>query len=190
MKRYLMIFLAVLLFSTAASAQTYGYMGLFTDETHTSWCNSAAAVPGMMSMYIFCLPRADGMFCAEFQLLMPADATLILASTTPQAGYSIIMGDPTTGVSFCFLECKNDWIWIYSMSLLDTAGNQNTISIGEHPLSGAVYFASCTEPDRPQYEAVVFNNFYVNYVDGTDPECDETGTAERTWGAIKSMYVE
>ena len=35
-------FLAVLLFSTAASAQTYGYMGLFTDETHTSWCNSAA----------------------------------------------------------------------------------------------------------------------------------------------------
>ena len=190
MKRSLMIFLAVLLFSTAASAQIYGYIGLFADDTHTSWCGSAAEVPGMLTMYVFCLPRSDGMYCAEFQLLMPADASLILASATPQAGYSVIMGDLASGVSFCFLECKNDWIWIYSVGLLDTGGNRNVISIGPNPLSGGILFNNCVEPLRPEYDAVVFNNFYVNYVDGTDPECDETGTAERTWGAIKSMYTE
>jgi len=27
-------------------------------------------------------------------------------------------------------------------------------------------------------------------VNGVDPECSETATAEKTWGAIKSMYTE
>ena len=188
MKQYLMVLVAVVLLSTAASAQTNGYIGLFAEAEHTSWCGSAASVPGSLSMYIVCLPRADGMYCAEFKLQMPADATLILANATPQAGFSIIMGDLAAGVSFCFLECKYDWIWIYNVLLLDTGGNRNAISIVDHPLSNGVYFNNCVEPDRPVYDAVVFNNFYVNYTDGVDPECDATGTAERTWGAIKSMY--
>ncbi len=190
MKRYLIVFLAVLLISTAASAQTNGYIGLFADETHTSWCASAATVPGPFTMYIFCLPRTDGTFCAEFQLLMPEDPTLILGTATPQDGYSVIMGALVDGVSFCFLDCQNDWIWIYSCLMYDTGGNQNSIGIGPHPQSGDILFNSCTPPQFDIYSAVVFNNLYVNYVDGVDPECDETATAERSWGAIKSLYAD
>ena len=80
---------------------------------------------------------------------------------------------------------------VLSVTAIDTAGNQNTIMIAPHPLSGHVYFANCDDDSgRPQYEAVVFNNFYVNYTDGVDPECNTTATAERTWGAIKSIYSE
>jgi hypothetical protein len=188
MKSFLMVVFAVLLISPAASAQSNGYIGLFADVGHTSWCGAAASVPGSLNMYIYCLPRSDGMYCAEFKLQMPTDPTLLLANATAQAGYSVILGDLASGVSFCFLECKNDWIWIYNVLLIDTGGNRNTISIVDHPLSHDVYFASCEEPDRPQYPAVVFNNFYTNYTDGIDPECEATATAARTWGAIKSMY--
>ena len=190
MKKYLMVFLMVLLFSTAVSAQTQGYIGLFADVTHTSWCASAASVPGNFNMWIYCLPRSDGMFCAEFMIQMPADPTLILATATPQAGYSIIMGNLTTGVSICFNSCQTDWVWIYQVLMVDTAGNQNMVSIVPHPTAGGPNFANCVEPLRPIYDAVVFNNLYVNYVDGVDPECDETGTAPASWGAIKSLYAD
>ena len=190
MKKYLIVFLAVLMLSTAASAQTQGYIGLFADVTHTSWCASAASVPGNFTMYIFCLPNVDGMYCAEFMLQPPADPTIIIGASTPQAGYSVILGDLLTGVSFCFLECKTDWIWIYSVMVIDTGGNQNMISIAPHPTAGGPSFANCVEPDRPMYDAVIFNNFYINYVDGVDPECDETGVAPASWGAIKSIYAD
>ncbi len=190
MKKYLMVFLAVLLFSTAVSAQTQGYIGLFADVTHTSWCASAASVPGSFNMWIYCLPRSDGLKCAEFMIQMPADPTFFIGGSTPQAGSSIILGDPATGVSFCFSECQTDWVWLYQFLMVDTGGNRNMVSIVPHPTAGGPNFSNCVLPDRPIYDAVVFNNFYVNYVDGTDPECNETATAPASWGAIKSLYAD
>ena len=190
MKRYLMVFLAVLLFSPAVSAQPNGYIGLFTDIDHTSWCGTAATIPGNFNMYIYALPRHDGMFCAEFMIQMPDDPTLMMATATPNPGYSIIMGDLASGVSFCFLECQTDWVWIYTVMMVVTSTNQNMVQIAPHPEAGGPWFANCVEPIRPMYEPVVFTNLYVNYENGVDPECSATATAEMTWGAIKSMYVE
>ncbi len=179
----------MLLFSTAASAQSQGYLGIFTDENHTSWCGSAASVPGTFNAWIYALPRGDvGTWCAEFMLQMPADASLMLGSSTPNPDNSVIMGDLTTGVSFCFVECQYGWTVIYEILLVDTGGNQNVIQIVPHPDAGGPNFVECTE-ERPMYEAVAFNNLYVNYTDGVDPECSATATAERTWGAIKSLYT-
>lgn len=190
MKRYLMILLAVLLFSTAASAQTNGYIGIFTDTERTSWCGAPAAIPGNFFTYIYALPNIDGMYCAEFMLQLPDDPTLFVGLTTPNPGFSIIMGDLLTGVSFCFNDCQTDWVQIYSVMLVATSTNRNVVQIVAHPEAGGPWFANCVEPMRPMYEAVVFTNLYVNYVNGVDPECSETATAEKTWGAIKSMYTE
>ena len=132
MKKYLMVFLMVLLFSTAVSAQTQGYIGLFADVTHTSWCASAASVPGNFNMWIYCLPRSDGMFCAEFMIQMPADPTLILATTTPQDGYSVIMGNLTTGVSICFNSCQTDWIWTHQLTCLVIDETPSIITLDPH----------------------------------------------------------
>jgi hypothetical protein len=184
-----MIFLAVLLFSTAASAQTQGYIGLFADVDHTVWCATPAAIPGNFNMWIYALPKADGTFCAEFKLEGPADPTLILASMTPNPGNSIILGDPLTGVSLCFVECQLGWTWIYQVLVVVLSANQNTISIAPHPTAGGPNFNECTGI-RPVYPAVIFNNLYVNYTVGVDPECSETATAPASWGAIKSMFSE
>jgi hypothetical protein len=190
MKKYLMVFLAVLLFSTAVSAQTQGYIGLFSDDTHTSWCASAASVPGNFTMWMFALPKEGGATCAEFMIQMPADPSLIMATLTPHPdASSAIIGHPTSGVSFCWNLCHEGWTWIYSALMVDTSGNQNTIALVPHPTAGGPNFTEC-DGDRVIYPAVIFNNFYVNYVNGVDPECDETGTAPASWGAIKSLYTE
>jgi len=190
MKKYLLVFLAVLLFSTAVSAQTDGYIGLFADDTRISWCKSGDAFPIIFEMYIFCLPRADGMFCAEFVVNYPADPTVITATVTAGAGISIVKGDLAAGVSVCYLECQNDWVWPFHQMIVLQSANQNVITIGPHPDTGQILFANCVEPMRPVYDAVVFTNLYLQYVDGVDPECSATATAELTWGAIKSMYSE
>ncbi len=189
MKRYLMISLAVLLFSTAASAQTNGYLGLFMDTERTTWCGAASAIPGNFTCYIYALPNVDGMFCAEFKLQMPDDPTLFTGTIIPNPGWGVILGDPVTGVSFCFEFCQTDWVQLYSVMLVTTSANANIVQIVAHPDAGGPWMASCEEPMRPMYPAVAFTNLYVNY-DGSEPECGETATAERTWGAIKSMYTE
>ncbi len=189
MKKYLMVFLAVLLFSTAVSAQTQGYLGLFTDDTHTSWCQSGHVSP-QFTMWMFALGKEGGTFGAEFMIQMPADPTLIMATLTahPDASAAII-GHPTTGVSFTWLTCQEGWTWIYSALMIDTSGNQNVVAIVPHPTADGPNFLEC-EGSRPIYPAVIFNNLYVNYVDGVDPECNETATTSASWGAIKSLYTE
>jgi hypothetical protein len=189
MKKYLMVFLAVMLLSTAASAQSQGYLGLFADVDHTTWCGSAASIPGSFTMYIYMLPRADGSGCAEFLLVPPADPTIIIGSATPNPDNSIILGDPLMGVSFCYTVCQYGWTIVYTILVIDTAGNQNMIQLAPHPTAGGPNLTECPDP-RPVYPAVIFNNLYINYTDGVDPECSETATATRTWGAIKSLYVE
>jgi len=190
MKKYLMVFLAVLLFSTAVSAQTQGYIGLFTDDTHTSWCQSGHAVPGNFTMWMFALGKTGGTHGAEFMIQMPADPSLIMATLTPHPDASAaIIGHPTTGVSFTWLSCQEGWTWIYQALMIDTSGNRNVVAIVPHPTAGGPTFLECQDP-RPLYDAVIFNNLYVNYVNGVDPECDETGTAPASWGAIKSLYTE
>jgi hypothetical protein len=141
-------------------------------------------------MYIFFLPRDDGMFCAEFIVNYPADPMVIAGGVTPGAGHSIVKGDLASGVSVCYLVCQNDWVWGFSQMLFLRSEDKNMISIGPHPESGAILFNNCVEPIRPIYDAVVFNNFYLQYVDSVDPECGATATQEKTWGAIKNMFVE
>ncbi len=186
MKRYLMIFLAVLLFSTAASAQTRGYIGLFADDTHTSWCGSAASIPGSFTMYVFILPWADGTKGVEFMLDYPEEASIIATTETWDPDY-LVMGNLGSGVSGVITDCQFGWNVIATQMIITTSAAQGVISVVAHPTAGGPNMNEC-EGDRPIYPAVAFTNLYVNYQDGVDPECSETATAERTWGAIKSMY--
>ena len=184
-----MVFLAVLLFSTAASAQVNGYIGLFADDQHTSWCGSAASIPGNFTMYIFALPSQDSTYCVELMLSYPADATIIGGPATWDPTMPVVMGDLATGVSACYAECKAGWLMVCSQMIITTSANQGIISILPHPTAGGPNFNACAG-SRPVYDATIFNNFYINYVDGTDPECDETASASASWGAIKGLYAD
>jgi len=182
-----MIFLAVLLFSTAASAQSQGYIGLFADDTHTSWCGTAATIPGSFTMYIIMLPRADGTKSIEFMLTYPDDPTIIASSESWDLDY-LVMGNLASGVSAVISECQFGWKVVATQLIITTSTNQGIISIVPHPTAGGPWMCEC-EGLRTEYRAVAFTNLYINYTDGVDPECSETATAERTWGAIKNMYT-
>jgi len=190
MKRLLMIFLAVLMAASAASAQTSGYIGLFVDDTHTSWCGTGfgEAVP-LLNVYVFGLPRAGGTFGAEFMIDFPDDPTMITAGATFANDPTVILGSLSTGVSLGYDSCITGWFLIATQPMYTTSANRVVVQIVANPSSGGVFFTEC-EGIRPVYDAIVFTNVYINYENGVDPECAETGTAESSWGAIKSMYSE
>lgn len=188
MKRYLMVFLAILLFSTSASTQTKCYICLFADIEHTTWCGSAATIPGSFMMYVYILPIADGAYAAEFMLNYPDDPTIMAGGETYHSDISLVMGDLANGVTVGFNECKTDWFMIASQMIVTTSTNQGIISIAPHPTSGGPSYADCGE-FRAKCPATMFNNLYINYAPGA-PECSETAAAEMTWGAIKSIYID
>ena len=188
MKRFLMISLAVLLFSTAASAQTDGYLCLFSDVDHTTWCANAPTIPGTFTMYIYLLPRADGAFGAEFMLDYPDDPDIMTTLETYNSDITIIMGALGTGVGVGFNECKTDWFLIASQPIITMSAVQAVVSIAPHPTSGGPSLADCG-PLHAKYDAVMWNSLYINYPPGS-PECSATANAASTWGAIKNMYTE
>jgi len=187
MRKALLIVAVAILVSSAAQAQTNGYIGLFTDDTRSSWCGTGTT-PYPVEMYIWCLPNVDGMRCAEFMIAYPADATVIPATVTQNPDLALVMGNLADGVSACYAVCVTEWNWVFHQTIYVTGPNQNMIQIVENPQSNAILFNDCVEPDRPVYDAIPWTNLYLNYVDGIDPECSQTSTRESTWGAIKSLY--
>ncbi len=104
-------------------------------------------------------------------------------------GFSVLQ-DSKTVIKNCIIKDNVMFNGVLKELMVDTGGNRNMVSIVPHPTAGGPNFTNCVLPGRPVYDAVVFNNFYVNYVDGTDPECNETATAPASWGAIKSLYAD
>jgi hypothetical protein len=194
MKRFLMVFLTVILLSTAASAQIRGYLCLFSDVDHTEWCASAATIPGSFTMYVYMLPKVigspeDGSFGAEFMIEYPDDPTvLVLAESYNGAEIPVVMGSFAAGVSLGFDACKTDWFLIATQMIVTQTANLNTIYIRPHPTSGGPSLADCGEL-HAKYDATVFNNLYINYDPGA-PECGETATSEASWSAIKTLYTD
>ncbi len=189
MKRYLMLFVALMMISSVAHSQTSGYLGLFTDQTRTSWCNYPASVPTAVLMYVIALPSVDGLRCVEFAVDYAPESTNILPSqVTYNPIYTVALGDINTGLSVCYGACQTDWFYAMHQMIIVYDRTMYTMSIQPHSGTGHVYFASCIEPERPKYDAIPFTNFYINATNGVDPQCGETASTPASWGAIKSLY--
>jgi hypothetical protein len=175
--------------ASAAHAQSQGYLCMFTDDTRTSYCAAPAGPPLIVNVQIWALPRYDGTYCAEFMVSYPADPTVIAATVTPDPTFTVVLGDLATGVSACYGECKIGWTKLFTQMIICQNANQNIISIVANPASGGIYFNECAGI-RPIYPAVAWNNLYLNYTDGIDPECGYTASEDATWGAIKRLMNE
>ncbi|MDD3643284.1 MAG: hypothetical protein PHQ19_07485 [Candidatus Krumholzibacteria bacterium] len=190
MKRIVLIAAIVMMAASAAHSQSQGYVCLFVDDARTSYCAAPpGAYPLLVNMQIWCLPRADGTYCAEFMIDYPDDPTVIAATVTPDPTFTIVLGSLATGVSACYGECKTEWTKFFTQLIVCQNANQNMISVVNHPGTGEILMTECTGI-RPTYPAVAWNNLYLNYTDGIDPECGFTATEDKTWGAIKRMYGE
>jgi len=186
MKRLVMIAIVCLFAASAAHAQLppKPYIGLYADETHSTWCATGTPVY-QVTMHIWSLSTPDSLLCAEFAVSYPATG-VIPSTTTPNPLNSVILGDLTTGISICFQGCQYGWQWLFRQTLFVTEPDKKMIQIVEHGGAGVIQVAPCP-PGAPEIPATVFTNLYLNAESGTDPECDQTGVQPASWGAIKQM---
>jgi hypothetical protein len=183
-----MFFLAVLLISTAASAQSDTYLCLFTDAEHTTWCGTAPSIPGPVTMYIFQLTKPEGSQCAEFRLIYPDDPDLSTLMPDYSDEINITLGELDEGISIGYDGCKVGWFLIASQMIITYSTTQFEISIVPHPVAGGPSYCGC-ETGFPKRDMTGWNSLYINY-DPSAPECSETAVAETTWGAIKAIYAD
>jgi len=192
MKKCLMLLVVLVLLSPAAQAQPpLGYIGLFTDASHSSWCASGTPFYPV-TMYIWCLPGINGQMCAEFAIDYTADPGLIKTGATQAPHVSVALGGLDSGMSVCFIECQTDWHWAFSQVLLVNTSSKVTIQIVPSPVvepTPLYQFANCL-PKFPLEPCIVFTNLYINSQNGIDAECSTTANETATWGAIKNIYQD
>ena len=194
MKNCLRLFAILLAISPAAFAQgpPVGYIGLFSDSGHTSWCATGTLPYYAVTMYIFCLPSENGQMCAEFAVDYSTDPGIIKTSPTANSHISVALGALDSGMSVCFAECQTDWHWPFSQNLFINTAEKVEIRIVGHPNVGddpTYQFANCLE-DYPLEPCIIYTSLFINSTDGVDPECMTMGTGPANWGAIKSLYNE
>lgn len=186
MKRSLLLVVAVLFVSYAAFAQgpPVGYIGLYLDDTGSSWCATGAGFY-QVEMWICCLPSENGQICAEFAMSYPANV-IQSTVTTNSPIVSVELGSlAPTGLSTCFIVCQYGWFWSHHQTLWVTDPTQSVVQIIPHPEVGVYQFANC-EPGYPTEPCIVLTNLYLNY-ESSAPECMGTATEESSWGAIKGL---
>ena len=185
MRKLLLTVVAVALLTTTAAAYEKGYVGLFADETRSSWCFEAAVYPFAFDVWVYCLPSENGVRAAEFSLgELPPD--YFLTGTAPGPAISVTMGDVLYGISYSTYLCQTDWFLLDIYSMVATASGQASIWIDGHGDTGLISLANCLA-GHPIEDAYVYTSIFVNHPLDS-PECTGVGTEESSWGAIKNMY--
>ncbi len=190
MRNGFLLFLAVSLIAAAAGAQLphVGYIGLFTDDDHQSWCANGVGFY-QVNMWVWCLPSERGMICAEFAISYPPNVIQSTLTWNPEIQWVIDPPSPYEGISVCLPECKCDWFWLFYQQLWVIDAAPVYVEIIKHPDSYVenIQFANC-EPGFPFEPVIKYTNLYINY-DPAGPECSGTAAESASWGAIKSLVV-
>jgi hypothetical protein len=179
LKRLVLLTFALLLLSGAAFAGPTGYMGLYADADHTvcEVINPGGFYP--FELWIWCLPSDLGQICAEFMICYPPNViTSTVTFNTPII--SVTLGDLSTGLSVCYVNCLWDWNWPAHQLIYLTDTTPAFIEICPHPDVGVYQFANC-EPGYPTEPILILNHLALN-------QSCVIGTENVSWGAIKSLY--
>jgi hypothetical protein len=157
------VFLAVLLcFISPLRAQQSnppGYIGLFTDETHSGWYVTGTPLYPV-EMYICCLPGNLGQICLEFSICYP-DNVIKSTVTGNESLISVELGDLENGKSVCYTNCQHGWHWCYHQTLWVTDTEPTICEICPHPDLGVYQFANC-EDGYPVEPCIKYTNLYIN----------------------------
>ena len=186
MKKVIFIIVALLVLSAGSANAMYpeGYIGLFADGAHTTWCATGVGFYPV-EMWIWCHPNyVLGTICSEFMICYPMN---VIQSTTTWNDpiISVSLGDLASGLSVCYITCMWDWFWVAHQMLWVTDPTPTYIYICVHPDIGVIQFANC-EPGYPIEPCVAYTNLYLNAAP-PDPECMGTAVKDASWGAIKNM---
>ena len=185
MSKIIVLSVVILMLSGSVFAHI-GFMGLYSDGTHTS-CSASGVPFYLVEMWIWFKPDpTNGMVCADFMITYPAN--VITSTVTKNLPIiSIDWGDFYSGYSVCFIDCQYDWIWPAHQLLYVTDYTPTTCQIVKHPDPAieCVQMNDCTE-GYPPYCVGAYPRLWLN--EDWGPCEDPLATEGMSWGAIKSLY--
>jgi len=178
MKRVMVIFLILGIYSFSALADDTCYVGLYASGEYpeTSIVNYDSLYQHY-DAWVWILPGDDGMKGFEFKIDLQGDACAFYA-INPAVTCS--MGNPIhdDGWSAVCRECQNEWLWVVKLQLIVSSEKTHSIEIIEYPLSEKIRAVSCLE-DYPKVDLIVLDQLLVSSAVNTDAH---------SWGAVKSMF--
>ncbi len=158
-KRVSLVLVLLMSLPCGLLAADHGRIAIYADEARSV---SDVFFPGSIhqfDIYIFCLPGEDGLMCAEFAVDYPGN--VITTQATGNPGLSVSLGDLESGMSTCFLDCRDDWVWTHVQTLFLTDGTPSRIEIVPHPASGEYQFTNCL-PGFPIEQVLYSNPLFLN----------------------------
>ncbi len=190
MKKVLILVAALMILSSAVSANPGGWLDIFADAGHETWCLTPPPVQYIPIMiYFFARPPADGFRATECKIVIP-DPCASITSVVYHPNMNLAFGEWTTGMSLSFDVCQTaTWVLCAEIQVLSLACAWSTdcqeIQLLPRDDSGFRGFATCATgfpPEAAEHQI----NVYLN----CDPCPDFVATESRSWGAIKDLYSE
>ena len=182
MMKWLMLLAVLCLLSPPALAQvpSQTHVGLFVDDTHTSWC-AFGTPPFDVELWIWVQPGAGGFTAVEFDMPYPDGVVQGPYVENPDLWHRPTKCTGDCPWSFGFENCQTSWLWLYHETLTVTSPDQMTIALQYHP-TGENYVTvwNCNNEEE---QGVILSNLYIN-------TCEALPIRPATWGAIKGLYGE
>ena len=160
-RAYTLLLALILLGFLASDGSTESYIGLYTDEAHTTISANNLEGTTLFDLWVWVLPGADGVMCAEYKLDLPTG--LAVQTTEINPANCVVMGEAwgSPGISICFPECQTDWIWTAKLQLLLTDRIKRYLTVSEHEYAEAIHISNCLS-GYPLEEATVFSILSIN----------------------------
>ena len=129
----LIIVVSIILIPGAASSQLpeTGYIGLYTDDTHSSSCITGVGFYPA-EIWIWFLPSINGSTEVDFAISYPSN--IIQSDKTKNMDLICVeVGDFESGYAVGFCSCERRWLWIAHQTLYITDSTPSWVEIVKHP---------------------------------------------------------
>ena len=130
---------------SAAPPPQYGTICIYADEGRSV---REVYNPGGIhefTIYLFCQPSVNGLLCARFGVKFPQNITQGELTVNPAVDQW--SGELGTGVTACFEECQERWVWTHKQTVLLTDSHPSKIYIISPTWGGSPYFMNCGDDD-------------------------------------------
>jgi len=163
----------------------YPQIGLWSDLGRTE--DFVQACPFQpFEFYVWCMPGPDGIFAVEYALAERSsiDFEYGIINVVNDPDVSVSLGDPLSGFTVCFYNCKHDWFWV-SRCTAFLMGGDGYLEVVPHPVAGGPNACLCMDL-RPVIQLDVVNMLSFQTVVGT---LLQSSSAEYTGGGIAVRWA-
>ena len=180
MKWILPVFVICLLsFPSSAQTPQHPYIGVFFDDTHTSWC-ATQSPPYTVNVWFWAQPGVTGIQGATFDIDFPGVEFQGDRVYHPNIDLRrVACKKPCPSFSRGYKECQSDWVWLFHQTILITSSEPMTIEV--YPFLASYSEVIVYDCDNNELPAVVLSRGHLNH-------CGPLLVRATTWGAIKSLY--